>query len=485
MMEIEISRSSAMPIYQQIARSIGEKIKSEELVEGEKLPSERRLAEELGVHRNTVIKAYAELVSEGLIVASHVKPKGYFVKSLDAIKFRKRFFSFTKAFRYELRTAEKKFNDVYWKSEEEKSISFAGIIMPKSLDPVIGMEKVTERIFDRSEYGNMLGFYRESMRLKENIRKLLKKEGINASVRNIQLLAETNQAISYLLNMYVREGDYIIAESPMVPDIYSIFYNRGIKVICIPMQDDGMCMDLLEKAVRKFKPKFIYTLPNYHNPTGITMSLKKRKHILAIANEYNVPIIEDDYQRDFCYDGNPLPSLYELDANHFVIYVNSFTLTFPYMMKSAYVVGPEELVDMLGYAISVDETAVGGVGQYFLNEYIESGGLERHIGIIRDTYRDKCELLCSELDRLKDLGLTYIKPDGGVILWLTLPPLVDEKSFCEELEKRGVLIMQGSYFYSHPKSKGGHFRMCFSNVTDEEIVTAVKIIEEILIGGEK
>ena len=119
-------------------------------------------------------------------------------------------------------------------------------------------------------------------------------QNIYVAPKNVQILAESNQLISYLVTFYMREGDCIIAEEPMVPDNYSILYNRGINVITIPMEDDGVRIDMVEEAIRKYKPKFIYTIPNYHNPTGITMSLNKRYQLLKLANDYNVPIIEED-----------------------------------------------------------------------------------------------------------------------------------------------------------------------------------------------
>ena len=133
-----------------------------------------------------------------------------------------------------------------------------------------------------------------------------------------------------------------MAETPMVPDVFSIFYNMGVKVISIPMEEDGMNMQLLEEALDRYNPKFIYTQPNYQNPTGLTMSLKKRKYLLKLANDYNIPIIEEDYQKDFIYNKEFLSSLYSLDTNRLVIYVYSFTLIFPYIIKINYAVGPDD-----------------------------------------------------------------------------------------------------------------------------------------------
>lgn len=480
-MRLHLDRDSCVPVYQQIARRIEEMILSQRLAAGFKLPAERRLAEELGVHRNTVIKAYDTLIKSGLVVVSRVRPKGYFVKELqDTQEFSKRFFPLEKAFRYEFRSAERQFNDIYWKSEATSGISFGGMIMDRKLDPVANMEHVTQRLFDCSARDYMTQFGRESQRLRENICRSLTQQNIYVTPKNVQLLAESNQIISYLITLYLREGDCVIAEEPVVPDNYSIFYNRGINIVTIPMEKDGMRMDVLEACIRKYKPKFIYTQPNFHNPTGITMSLKKRQTLLRLADDYNVPIIEEDYQHDFSYTGQQLPSLYALDANKLVIYVYSYTLLFPYMMKQGYVIGPPDFIDMLGYVLSVDETFVGGIGQYFLNEYIDSGAFDRHIKTVQHAYASRLELLCGELDRIADKGITYQKPQGGVLLWCRLADDINEQALYRLAEEKGVIIVPGRLFYRSSPKKERHIRLCFSNVTEDEIRQGVRLLGEAL-----
>lgn len=478
MMKLIIDRTSSIPIYRQIARRIEDKILSQELASGFKLPAERRLAEDLSVHRNTVIKAYDVLITKGLVVVSRQKPKGYFVKTMRDIQpFRQRFFPLEKAFRYELCKEEKRFNDIFWSSAQEGIISFGCMAMDKTLDPVVGMESVVERIFDA---GDMNDFFAETERFKENICGLLAEQNIYVTPKNVQILSETNQTLSYLITLYLREGDCIVAEEPMVPDNYSIFYNRGIRVIPVPMEEDGMRMDMLEEAIREHKPKFIYTLPNFHNPTGITMSLEKRRQLLKLADIYNVPIIEEDYQRDFSYGKNPPPSLYTLDTNKMVIYLYSFTLTFPYMMKLGFAVGPADLIDMLKYALSVDETVIGGIGQYFLNEYIDTGKYQHHVELLQKIYSSRLDLLCEELDKIADKGISYHKPAGGLTLWCTLADDISERALYRALDEKGVLIIPGWIFYTAGKKKEGHIRLCFSNVSDEEIRRGVKLLGEAL-----
>lgn len=480
-MKLKIDRNSSIPVYKQIAGEIEKKILSEELPAGYKLPSERRLAEETGVHRNTVIKAYDVLITKELCVVSRQKPKGYFVKAPQEIQeFGKRFFPLEKAFRYEFKRAEKRFNDIYWRSEPDEVISFGGLIMDRKLNPVTGMEHVVSRIFDSSQIASMKGFLRETDRLKDNICRLLTERNIYVTPKNVQIFVETNQILSYLMLMYLREGECIVAEEPMVPDNFSIFHNHGVKVITVPMEPDGMKMGLLEDAIREHKPKFIYTQPSYHNPTGITMSLAKRQTLLRIANMYNVPVIEEDYQIDFSYEEYRLPSLYALDSNRMVIYLYSFTLAFPYMMKIGYAVAPPDLIDMMGYALSVDETAIGGIGQFFLNEYIESGAFDEHVRLIQRLYGEKLSLLCRELDKIADKGITYQKPKGGLLLWCTLSDDISEKEVYRRAEKLGVLVMPGSIFYMDNRHRKGHIRLSFSNVTDDQICQGVKLLGQVL-----
>lgn len=480
-MELTIDRSSDIPVYQQIAIKIKGKILSQELTPGFKLPAERRLAEALDVHRNTVIKAYNVLITEGMVTASRQKPKGYFVGAPKEITgFGKRFFPLEKAFRYEFRGEEKRFNDVYWNSETNDAISFGGMIMDRRLSPVLKMEHVAGRIFSNSEKNHMAEFSRETERLKENICRLLTRQNIYVMPKNVQITGESNQAISYLITLYLREGDWIVAEEPIVPDNASIFYNRGIHIATVPMEEDGMRMDLLEDAIRKYNPKFIYTQPNFHNPTGITMSLQKRQTLLQLANAYNVPIIEEDYQQEFSYTERISPSLYALDANKLVIYVYSYTLIFPYMMKIGYAIGPSDFIDMMGYALSVDETIVSGIGQYFLNEYIDSGEYDRHVKVVRSEYSARLDLLCSELDKIADKGITYQKPAGGLLLWCTLADDINERELCKLAEEKGVLVMPGWVFYKNCNRKKGHLRMCFSNVTHDEICRGITLLGEAL-----
>ena len=473
-MKINLDRDSKKPVYLQISDAIEKMIKENRLVKGYKLPSERKLAAELDVHRNTVVKAYAELVSKGLVLASRQQPRGYFVEApADGPGFAQRFFPLEKTIQYDFNSAEKKFMDIFWASDSSSYISFGGIVMDKKFDPVQGLDDILLNVFSREEGG-------ETEQLKSNICRILARRNIYVKAKNISIVAETNQALSYLMSLYVREGDCIVAEEPIVPDNASVFRNKGINVVTVPVEVDGMNMAALERAVKKYKPKFIYTIPNFHNPTGTVMSLKKRIRLLQIAETYNVPIIEEDYQRELSYSDQEIPNLYVLDRNRSVVYVDSFTLAFPYGIKLGYVVGPVDLIETLSRVMEMDEAMLSGIGQYLFNAYVERGMYDSHVSRMISYYRRKRDLMCSQLDEIRHLGITYQKPDGGLLIWCTLEDGLNARDVFEAARERGVLVMPGWVFYRCGSQDEEHIRLCFSNVSDEEICRGIGLLGEAL-----
>lgn len=478
-MNIKINKNCETPYYMQIVRTIKSMIEKQELVHGYKMPPERKLAEELGVHRNTVIKAYSVLVSEGFITASRNTPKGYFIDlPVEEDNFNHRFFPLDQMMIYEYDQHAKKFMNIFKNTFTDKYISFAGINMSNECSPVEGMEDIVKELVAKDENGNiMLANLDETERTKNNICRILETENMYIKPQNIQLVSETTKALNLITSIYMKEGDCLVAEEPVMPDIVSIVRNKGMDIITVPMLPDGMDMEHLEQTLNKRKPKFIYTMPNFHNPTGIVMTLENRMKLLEIAHRHGVPIIEEDSQRDFRYTDNRTPSLYSLDKYKSVVYIDSFTMVFPYGIKTGYVAGPTDLVEMLGVLIALDEIFIDNMGQFLLNEYIERGFMKEHVAELAVHYKQKRDLLCLCLDSIADKGINYHKPKGGVLVWCDLDENISEKILCDEAEKMGVLVMPGSVFFPNKRNTGkGHLRLCFSNVTDEEIREGVAIL---------
>lgn len=472
-MNITINRNSETSIYVQIKCAIEKLITSQELIEGYKMPSERKLAAELGVHRNTIVKAYSELIAEGYLYASRQAPKGYFVKSPEAANtFTGRFFPLGKRLRYDFNEKEKTFFQVYDSSYDNDYISMGGIVVDRDCYPIKDITEIASNMFHAQ--------ISESERLKENICRLLSQDNMYVNTKNIQIVSETNQALYHLMDLFLNEGDCVIAEEPLMPDNAALFKNKRVKLVTVPMEEDGINLAILENMIIKHRPKFVYTLPNYHNPTGITMSIEKRIKLLNITHKYGIPIIEEDSQGDFRYTENLIPSLYALDKNQSVVYIDSFTLSFPYNIKIGYIVGPYDLTEMLGRLIMITETTVNTPTHYLLNEYIERGHYQENLNHLVREYKERRDILCEELDKIRDKGITYLKAQGGLVIWCSLSDNIKEKQLFRICIENGLLITPGFVYYPYGYEGCGHIRLSFSSCSKEKIVKGVQILGKAL-----
>ena len=472
-MDITINRNSETPIYLQIEGSIKTQINSMELFPGCKMPSERKLAEELHVHRNTIVKVYSDLVAEGYLISSRKKPEGYFVNSQEESgSFTRRFFPLGKRVRYMLNRKEKLFFSLYDLSREskEENISMGGMVVDKDILSFQGTEDLPPKIF----YPKI----DENERLRKNICRLLAKENMYVNPQNVQISSETNQLLSQLCELFLSEGDVILAEDPLMPDNVALFRNKNIRVVTVPMEEDGMNMVILENMIEKYHPKFIYTMPACHNPTGTVMSLEKRMLLLQIANRHDVPVVEEASQSQFNYTGSRIPSLYAMDKYQSVLYIDSFTLTFPYDIKIAYIVGPYDLIEMLGRYVMITETTINSLSDYVMNEIIESGYYERGVEELNVELKKRRDILFRELSHLRNKGIHCRLPSAGLCIWCTLDKDIKELQLVELARSRGLIIMPGFVFYPMGYQGCGHLRLSFSKCTQEQIIEGVRILGE-------
>lgn len=469
-MDIKINKNSDTPLYIQIRNEIRNKIISNEILFGFKLPTERSLAESLNVSRNTIVNSYQSLIDEGLIVLSN-KPKGYFVREPIQFTPQKTFSPLQSLIKYTYTDKELLFDDIFSQTNSPDYIPFAGISVDSSLFQT-----------DNSKFDMLYKLdSRETNKLKQNICHLLSKQNMLVDEKHIEIVSETTQAIEYIIELYLNEGDYIIVEEPVSANTINIFRNRGIKVVCVKMEDDGMCISDLEVRIKKYHPKFIYTLPTYHNPSTITMSVEKRIHLLKLCNYYSVPIIEENSLHDFHLSGPEYPTLFSLDRNKSVLYLDTFNLSFLPGIKTAFIVGPVEPISMIGKLIVTNQNMVYNIGHAVLNEAIEDGSFTNRVKNMQQYYRKKRDYFCEKLNALQPLGLDFNVPEGGPIIWCKLPTEVNEKQLFKYCKSHGLLYMPGTVFYPFGHSGRSEIRLCFSNVTDEQIDKGVKLLGEAII----
>ena len=475
-MNIHIDRQMSAPVYMQIKNIIKKQILSGELVSGFKLPPERELAKETGVHRNTIIRAYEELIKEELITSS-VSPRGYFVTYSQQKEYKKvTGFSSRKypgALSYMLKDeylqmdslfSELFYNDGLAKSEQ-KVISLAADIITKDLYP---REHLNEIVRELSRAGGFDWYgFSPAQGLPEliaSIQGLLKRRNIHATSKEIQVVSETYEAIQFAAKIFLSSRDTIIAEEPISPDMLQAFQFMDVNVITIPMDEDGMETRYLEGLIVKYRPKLIYTIPTFHFPTSSVLSLSRRYELLELSYKYDIPIIEEDCDSVIRYEGTPVPSLKALDTMGNVIYINSFIATICPGIRTAFMENTQIFLSPLN--------------QYIASQFISRGYIYDSIEKICQFGRQNRDLLCRTLTDTEDIDYRFTVPKGGTSLWCCINENINPKRLLCKAHELGVSYMPGNLFFPF-RSKGDNLvRLCYGNVSPDELTEGIERLSE-------
>lgn len=479
-MDIKINHHTHTPIYLQIVNQIKEMIIKGEITDGFVLPSERAMAKRLNVHRNTIIKAYMELKAEDFLASS--QGKGYMVSyesSASEKSGRKTMISWQSLIKDEYLDLKITFDDLFTKSYTTNNISFAGGIASAE---EYGKEELALILNDIISSDNHEAYsytpYQGDQHLRQNIADLMQNKGITAKPGEIQILQETNQALDYLAALLIKPGDVVITEEPVSPDVYRTFDLAGGKVVTVPMDEEGIICDSLEPLILKYNPKFIYVNPDFQNPTGIVMSLNRRKSLLALSYKYKLPIIEEDASSEIRFEGVRIPSLKALDKGNNVIFIYSFALTFAPGIRMAFVLADKTLIRSLSYIVSIRLISLDSISQKLLSSYIEKGIYQRNLRNICADYKEKRDLMCTCLGDAGPLGLEFHRPTGGVYLWCRLAPDVDFHQLYIKTTEKGVSFIPGNVFYLKGTKGDSYIRLNFSYPSKLQIEKGIKILTE-------
>lgn len=481
-MEIDLNYNSSTPLYMQITLIIKDKILSGELPENFKLLSERRLAGRLGVHRNTVVRAYETLISEGLVISSRQTPCGYFVAprpdtSDRAKKLPSMFSSTDKNFNYHFTSAQIRFEEMYHSSYNADKISFAALLVNKEALPMEFLKQLMQEIID----GDMTEPFwfcapQGTERLRNDLSEMLFTRNIYVKPRNIQIVGETFEAINNIAFMYLEKGDCVILEEPADPTVVNIFLHVGARLLFVPVEEDGIQIDRLETLVRQYRPKLIYTMPNCHTPTGCTMGIEKRKRLLSCARDYNVPVLEDDSLYDFYYCEKKLPSLFSMDQNNSVIYLDTAGLSFYPGVRLAYLAAPDSVIGMYHRIVNKDQLFLNSLGQYLWARFIERGFYERHVQFLREFYRQKRDRMCGCLSRIPNLSFSV--PERGLCVWVKIEKCLNDMRLTTVCERIGLLITPGSVYFPEGQKGENYLRLSFSSASDEQIEEGIQLLKK-------
>lgn len=483
-MRIEISKKRKIPLYIQIAGQMKRKIISGELVYGTVLPSERGLANELGVHRNTVIRAYTELREMNLIKSE--KGKGYVVKFDFAGKTRDKFLvpqrvNWDHIIKDQYLDMEELYDDIYNRFAKGKGISLSTGIAPFVYTEKEMIEDMVAIVKENRLIPAYIADYQGDEVLLKEVQTYLRNKGIAVKLGGLQILQETNQALDFILNAMVEPGNVVVVEEPCSPDVFRMLELAGCKVVPLPMEKDGMPVESLEAVILDNMPKFIYVNSSFHDPTGYVMSIKKRRELLEISNKYGVPIVEDDAASELHYEEQAIPTLKSLDRNNNVIYIYSFALTFIPGISLAVVVADEKLIKAMSYMVSVHILSVSWMTQRIIARTLSNGKYLKKCKTMCRHNRKNRDIMCRSMEVLKRIGAQYTKPKGGVYIWLELPEGLSGREVAEEALKQGVAVVPGDVFFVNKKSGREFLRLNYSYESAEWLKEGTERLVRIIL----
>lgn len=301
-------------------------------------------------------------------------------------------------------------------------------------------------------------------------------------IDNVIITSGAQQAINLSTRILCNEGDCILCEEPTFVGAINAFKSYGANVCGISIESDGINIaELEQKLTSEQNVRFIYTIPNFQNPTGITMSLEKRTELYDIAKRHNVLILEDNPYGDLRFSGSFLPTVKSFDKDGLVIYVGSLSKVLSPGIRVGYAIAPAEIIQKMISCKQCDDVHTNVWAQLLVYRFLQKYSLEEHLRKIRIIYKQKSELAMQMIDKyLAPKGVKYTHADGGLFTWCTLPQNVDMLEFCKKALENNVCVVPGNTFLIDDSHTSHSFRINFSAPTEQQIILGIKALAQIL-----
>ncbi|WP_240689193.1 PLP-dependent aminotransferase family protein [Ammoniphilus sp. YIM 78166] len=453
-------------VYQTVYNRLRYQILSGEAPIGTPLPSERRLAEEWGVSRNTVVRAYEDLESEGLIWSK--MGSGRFVQPLPPLSHAPWL-----EVKDQLQPYPSYMADLLSAFGQDSAINFSLGHGGKQMLAMSGFPEYVRKAADNFASYHFLPISGHT-ELREWAVDWMGFDQV-ASVEDVLMTSGSQEALQLITAVLANPGDTIAVEMPTYFGALQLFQSLGMRIIPIPMDRQGMVVDVLEGVLNRYQPKFLYTVPTFHNPTGTTLSLDRRKKLLQLSERLGFPIVEDDAYRHLHFGEPAPPALKSLDQTGQVIYVNTFSkMLFPGLRLGWIAARPSLLQRIARYKeLTITNNSLG---QHALLSFLKSGAMEPHLKKSREVYQRQAVLMESFLQRMKPSGLSYDQAGGGFYYWISLPENLDVRELLLESMKEGVLFATGDMFLAR-ETQQPYIRLSFSFETEERIREGMEKLE--------
>src|SRR5499427_1850135 len=492
MLPLHLQPESHVPLYVQLRDQLRSLVHAGDLHPGDRIPASRELAQMLGVHRTTVANAYAELESEGLI-QGHVG-RGTFIRSngngLKITPPAPPVLSNGDGLRWELLFADERSEEILSRLTASAPLNALSFVMARPAPeffPVEELQTCSHAALRREGQEILnLGASDGYGPLKEALLELLRQDGIPVKDETLLVTDGCQQAFDLIAKAFVRPGDTVVLENPTYPGASAVFHGVRARCLGVPVKTHaepgsalGIDLEALEATLAANRVKLLVLTPDFQNPTGTSMPLAARRQVLELAGRYQVPVVEDHIYARLHAREERTPSLKQLDRSNLVIHIDSFAkVAFP-GLRVGWIVAPPQAIERLRIVKQATDLHTDQLAQATLAEFLRRGLFSKHLAKMRKIYSSRLAVLDEALRKHMPEGARWTRPEGGMCLWLELPPGFDASELLIHVKERGVLFAPGRYFYVQ-NPQPNTLRLAFSSLEEKEIARAVAVLADML-----
>lgn len=475
-MEFQLNRDHAKPLYLQLAEQMQERIRTGSLPTGTKLPPVRALAVDLGLTRLTVHNAYSELQAGGWVEA--YVGRGTFVAQREQPLLPAADYHGLASRGDSSWLNQGLLADMMRLQQQPNLISFAQAAPAAETFPTRDLGRsIQQALRDPAALG--YGPTQGEPPLREAVATWLLDRNVVTSPDQVIITNGAQQGVALIVRAFARQGDVILVEEPTYLGFIERAAAQGARLLGVPMDDQGIQIEALARMLREYRPRLLYTIPTYQNPTGVCMSPERQLALLQLAREYRLTIIEDDVYGPLGYDGPPPLPLKSRDTEGLVVHLGSFSKILTPGLRLGYLVANDEHLGPLLSAKRTEDLHSSPLLQRALADYLGRGQMAGHLRYVRSVYRERRDAMQQALEQHCPRGVRWATPSGGLCFWLELPAGVNGSDLYGEAIERGVGVTLGSVFFPQPP-RLAYLRLCFATQPPHNIARGVAILGELL-----
>lgn len=463
---VQLNKNDSDPMYVQLYKALKDMVESGKLKNNEKLPPIRKISEQLSVNNSTVISAYKLLESTGFAYSR--TGSGTYVCSRAS----------GKCPDMALQIGSAALQDRQGRNSKTP-IDFSNSSPDPTLFPVDYFKQQMDEVLERDR-GNAFSYteLKGYLPLRESISAFMQHNDVFADPEEIYIVSGAQQGIDIISKVLIDYGDVIITENPTYTGALAVFKSRGAKILGVPIDKQGIILDELERKLEEVKPKFVYVMPNFQNPTGFSYCQPVKEKLLYLAQKNDFYIIEDDYLSEIYYTPEKPVTLKSMDSYDRVIYIKSFSKIFMPGARLGFIIVPEKLRSRVLATKHFSDISSSGFMQRVFDLFIRNTLFENYVESVRTVYKDRYDAITNIIDSSLDM-ISYFKPEGGIHLWLRLNGRVSSNMIYSECLANNIVISPGSLF-EIDSLDSEYFRLSFASLDINSISKGIEILKSVI-----